>query len=274
MIYTRLMQTVLRIDMIDGRQTGEEYFDEKLNSDLRLKQKFETLKPLWEGSSMSRAEAQKKNCQSIIEAVERDITQLMNDYKFKKLVHMIEDKYGDKKIDLNDLYAVDFEASGPWRTIAHTIRADLQDMGVLKQKNSQLIEQHKQVSFQLLQLKKEKEENTKVTQTLETKLGQALAKAEQLNALELERDEQNKVIQNLKRKLESEQKEHTTNRASLDDFKKKLEDAKKTIAEKEKEKEKEKAAEQPVQQIQNQPQKGGSRRQHAKDFFAGFQNPG
>jgi len=105
-------------------------------------------------------------------------------------------------------------------------------------------------------------------------LGQALAKAEQLNALELERDEQNKVIQNLKRKLESEQKEHTTNRASLDDFKKKLEDAKKTIAEKEKEKEKEKAAEQPVQQIQNQPQKGGSRRQHAKDFFAGFQNPG
>lgn len=138
---------------------------------------------------MSRAEASKKNWLSIIEAVERDITQMTNDYKFKKLITMVADKYGERKIDLNDLYAVDFEASGPWRTIAQTIRADLQDMGVLKQKNSQLIEQHKQVSFQLLLLKKEKEENAKVTQTLETKLGQALAKAEQLNALELERDE-------------------------------------------------------------------------------------
>jgi hypothetical protein len=43
----------------------------------------------------------------------------------------------------------------------------------------------------VLQLKREKEENVKIVTTLETKLGQALAKAEQLNALELERDEQN-----------------------------------------------------------------------------------
>jgi hypothetical protein len=55
---------------------------------------------------------------STVEAVERDITQQTNDYKFKKLIAMIEEKYGDKKIDLNDLYAVDFEASGPWRQIA------------------------------------------------------------------------------------------------------------------------------------------------------------
>ena len=41
------------------------------------------------------------------------------------------------------MYNADFEASGPWRTIAHLIRTDLQDMGALKQKNSQLIEQHK-----------------------------------------------------------------------------------------------------------------------------------
>ena len=82
---------------------------------------------------------------SVVEAVERDITQLMNDYKFKKLTVMIDEKYGERKVDLNDLYAVDFEANGPWRIIAHAIRSDLQDMGVLKQKNTVLVEQHKAV---------------------------------------------------------------------------------------------------------------------------------
>lgn len=40
-----------------------------------------------------------------------------------------------------------------------------------------------------MQLKKERDENLKVQQTLESKLGQALGKAEQLNAIEIEREE-------------------------------------------------------------------------------------
>ena len=98
---------------------------------------------MWEGTPAQRSDAKKKNWLSVIEAVERDITQQTNDYKFKKLTQIIDDKYGERKIDLNDMYNADFEASGPWRTIAHLIRTDLQDMGALKQKNSQLIEQHK-----------------------------------------------------------------------------------------------------------------------------------
>ena len=106
-----------------------------------------------------------------MEAVERDITQLTNDYKFKKLTQMVDERYGDRKLDLNDLYAVDFEASGPWRTVAQSIKTDLQDMGALKQKNTSLLEQSKQAAFQVLQLKREKEENAKIVTTLETKLG-------------------------------------------------------------------------------------------------------
>jgi len=85
---------------------------------LRLQQKYDTFKKLWDGAPIEKADAKKKNWMSVVEAVERDITQLTNDYKFKKLTAMIDEKYGDRKVDLNDLYAVDFEASGPWRVIA------------------------------------------------------------------------------------------------------------------------------------------------------------
>ena len=35
---------------------------------------------------------------SVLEAVERDITALVNDYKFKKLVQKVDDKFKDKQI--------------------------------------------------------------------------------------------------------------------------------------------------------------------------------
>lgn len=110
-----------------------------------MQQKYGTFKALWDGAPNEKAEARKKNWMSVVEAVERDITQLTNDYKFKKLTAMIDEKYGDRKVDLNDLYAVDFEAHGPWSQLAQSIKSDLQDMGVLKQKNSALIEQTKAV---------------------------------------------------------------------------------------------------------------------------------
>lgn len=80
---------------------------------------------MWDGTPAQKSDAKKKNWFSMVEAVERDITQMTNDYKFKKLTQMIDEKYGEKKIDLNDIYMVDFEASGPWRSIAQSIRTDL-----------------------------------------------------------------------------------------------------------------------------------------------------
>jgi len=44
------MQSILKIDLIDNRQPGEEFFQDSLNSDLRLQQKYETFKMLWDGT--------------------------------------------------------------------------------------------------------------------------------------------------------------------------------------------------------------------------------
>jgi len=42
---------------------------------------------------------------------------LNNDVKYKELATKVEAKYGDSKVDLNDLYACDYKAQGPWRSI-------------------------------------------------------------------------------------------------------------------------------------------------------------
>jgi hypothetical protein len=34
----------------------------------------------------------------------------------------MDEKYGERKLELNDMFSVDFEANGPWRTIANLIR--------------------------------------------------------------------------------------------------------------------------------------------------------
>lgn len=125
LIYQRLMQTILKIDLIDNKSSGEDNFTDSLNSDLRLQQKFDNFKTLWEGTPTEQQYAKQRNWISVVEAVERDITQLNNDYKFKKISMQLEERYQNQKIDLNDLFQVEFEATGPWRTLAQNIRTEL-----------------------------------------------------------------------------------------------------------------------------------------------------
>lgn len=103
---------------------------------------------------------------------------LNNDYKFKRLIKLVDQKYGSQKIDFNDLYKLDFQADGPWRSITTSIRTELQDMTALKQKNSILLEKQKESLIQTITLKKEKDEAQLISQQLDSKLSLALAKAE------------------------------------------------------------------------------------------------
>lgn len=64
----------------------------------------------------------------MLEAVERDIIQLNNDFKFRQLA----DKVEEKKNDFNDLYNVDYKSQGPWRIVSEQVKTELQDMGALK----------------------------------------------------------------------------------------------------------------------------------------------
>lgn len=73
----------MKIDFIEGNNSGEEYLNiEELNIDSRMSQKFNALSAVWTGNS---SEVQGKDWTSVLESVERDITSLTNDFKFKKL---------------------------------------------------------------------------------------------------------------------------------------------------------------------------------------------
>lgn len=99
----------MKIDHIPNDDDGGDFIDVKqLNTELRLAQKFEFVQALWLGTESDLELAREKSWLSVLEAVERDITTLNNDFKFKRLIKIVDQKYGSSKIDFNDLYTLDF----------------------------------------------------------------------------------------------------------------------------------------------------------------------
>lgn len=64
-----------------------------------------------------------------MDAVQKDITQLSNDYKYKRLVKVLDELYENKSssINMDQLYFVDKfrNDSGPWMEIARRIQKDI-----------------------------------------------------------------------------------------------------------------------------------------------------
>ena len=119
LIYWRLLDVVLKLDNITNTLNGDEYLDEEVNNiDVRLQQKYDSIKVLWSGEEAQRQEASQKSWQSVLEAIERDVVSLNNDFKFKQLAERVEAKYGSGKIDFNDLYNIDYKSEGPWRIVS------------------------------------------------------------------------------------------------------------------------------------------------------------
>ena len=144
LIYWRLLDILLKLDNVTNTASGDEFIDEEANStDVRLQQKYVSIKALWEGSADEKHEASQKSWSSVLESIERDVTSLNNDFKFKQLADCVEAKYGTGKIDFNDLYSIDYKAGGPWRVISEQVKSELQDMGALKQRNTHLLEKQK-----------------------------------------------------------------------------------------------------------------------------------
>ena len=99
----------MKIDHIANDDDGGDFIDVKqLNTELRLSQKFEVIQALWTGNESEITVARDQSWLSVLEAVERDITTLNNDFKFKRLIKIVDQKYGSSKIDFNDLYTLDF----------------------------------------------------------------------------------------------------------------------------------------------------------------------
>lgn len=135
LIYWRLIDMILKLDNIDGQDNGEEYLDlDDIGTDKKLIKKFENLRTVWIGSLSEVKIARGKDWMSVLEAIERDLSQLNSHYKFKKLIKKIDDFYGDEKIELDDIYYKGWDSKGPWTLVAQNIQKDLQNTDVLKDK--------------------------------------------------------------------------------------------------------------------------------------------
>jgi hypothetical protein len=73
-----------------------------------------------------------------LDAVGKDITQLTNDYKFKRLIKHIENSYkiddGQSVLNIDDIFYIDRfkNDSAPWMEISKRIRTDMQNSEALK----------------------------------------------------------------------------------------------------------------------------------------------
>jgi hypothetical protein len=76
--------------------------------------------------------AEKRDWLSVLEAVERDITSLGNDYKFKRLSARIAE--GEQQVHLDDIYTKGWDVRGPWNAIVDRIRGDFEDTEAMKEK--------------------------------------------------------------------------------------------------------------------------------------------
>lgn len=133
LIYWRLLDVVLKLDNVKNLDSGAEYLDEEaMSTENRLSQKFTHIKVLWVGSEAEQLESSQKSWTSVLEAIERDVISLNNNHKFKQLAEVVEEKYGEGKIDFNDLYSIDYKSGGPWRVVTEQVKSELQDMGALK----------------------------------------------------------------------------------------------------------------------------------------------
>jgi hypothetical protein len=102
--------------------------------DKRFNEKFDAIKIIW-SDGVDPISIQQKDWGSLLDAIQKDITQLFNDYKFKRLIKNIETSSDSKAIlNLDQIFFIDRfrnEAS-PWMAIAKRIRTDLQNFEELK----------------------------------------------------------------------------------------------------------------------------------------------
>ena len=86
---------MFKLDHIDAEDIGKEYLNmQDLVLDKRLSEKYDVIKIIW--SDMSDPEqVQGKDWNAVLDAIQRDISQLFNDYKFKRLIKNIENMYNE-----------------------------------------------------------------------------------------------------------------------------------------------------------------------------------
>lgn len=93
------------------------------------------------------AHQDKRDWMSVLEAVERDIASLTNDYKYRKLIQAIDASYVDKKPQsVDDMYMKGWDIKGPWNSIIATICKDFEEVEIIKDKIVKMQEKAQQMT--------------------------------------------------------------------------------------------------------------------------------
>lgn len=237
LIYGRLLDIVFKLDHIDADDTGKEYLNmQDLVIDKRLTEKYDVIKMIWSDVADPVA-IQGKDWNSLLDAIQRDITQVLNDYKFKRLIKHIEQSYekedGQATVSrIDDIFYIDrFKgALAPWMEISKRIRLDIQNSEALKDKIDQLnLKLKKEVNANLEN--KRQTEILKVTiKSLEGRLAKAQTEIEQLNSVKGEHESMTKKHNLQKKQLEAATTEAAGLKKYQDELLKKYEDLEKKAA--------------------------------------------
>jgi hypothetical protein len=91
----------------------------ELGTDNRLESKYNVISA---GVWLNKDAQANRDWLSVLEAVERDITSLSNDHKFKKLINLVTDETKDQQIHMDDIYTKGWDCRGPWNLIVDRIR--------------------------------------------------------------------------------------------------------------------------------------------------------
>ncbi len=102
-----------------------------MGTDNRLESKYKVIsEELW----LNPSSKNDREWLSVIEAIERDLTSLGNDPKFKKLINLVTDETKDQQVHIDDIYTKGWDCRGPWNLIVDRIRADFENIEVMKDK--------------------------------------------------------------------------------------------------------------------------------------------
>jgi len=134
LIYYRLLDIIYKIDCISGQSTGNEFLNlAELGTDNRLESKYKVIsESLWLAAKVDPND--KREWLSVLEAIERDVTSLGNDTKFKKLINLVTDETKDQQVHIDDIYTKGWDCRGPWNLIVDRIRSDFEDIEAMKDK--------------------------------------------------------------------------------------------------------------------------------------------
>lgn len=237
LVYGRLLDIIFKLDHIDAQDTGKEFLNiVDLNTDKRLLEKFEVMQVIWSDVA-DPEQVQNKDWDSVFDAVQRDITQIQNDYKFKRLIKHIESSYKEEgktfAMNIDQIFYIDRFKNDtvPWMEISKRIRSDIQNSEALKDKIEQLKSKNKQLMKDILTHERTIGQNKAATINLEKKYAMSQTKIEELNSVKVENEQMTKKHANLTRQLENTIGENSGLKKNQEELIKKCEELQKKLTE-------------------------------------------